>query len=99
MKKFNVILSEQSYAGNLGFEEMVKFYNEASPKDIKKMEKIIKSGDLSSFKKLIKNVINVKLEMTVSADSAPGDYKPKLAMQTRTKCPECFADLILKWDK
>jgi len=99
MKKFNDILSEQSYSGNLGFEEMVKFYNEASPKQIKQMEKIIKSGDLSKFKTIIKSVLNVKLEMTVSADSAPDDYKPKLAMQKRTKCPKCFTDLILKWDK
>jgi hypothetical protein len=98
MKKFKDILSEQSYSGNLGFEEMVKFYNEASPKQIKQMEKIIKSGDVSKFKKLIQNVINVKLEMTVSADGAVDDYKPKLRMEKRTKCPECFKDLIIKWE-
>jgi hypothetical protein len=97
MKKFNDILSEQSYSGNLGFEEMVKFYNEATPKQIKQMEKIIKDGDVSKFKKLIQNVINVKLEMTVSADGAVDDYKHKLPMQTRTKCPKCFADLFINW--
>jgi hypothetical protein len=35
-------LSEAAYGGNIGFEEMVKFYQEADASQIKEMEKIIK---------------------------------------------------------
>ena len=47
---------------NVGFEEMVKFYNEASPKDIKKMEKIVKNNDWGKFKALIKSVLGIQLQ-------------------------------------
>jgi len=47
---------------NIGFEEMVKFYNEANPKEIKQMEQIIKRDDWNRFKALIKKVLGVQLQ-------------------------------------
>ena len=47
---------------NIGFEEMVKFYNEASPQEIKKMEKIVKNNDWQKFKALIKSVLGIQLQ-------------------------------------
>lgn len=47
---------------NVGFEEMVKFYNEASPKQIKQMEKIVKNNDWGKFKALIKSVLGIQLQ-------------------------------------
>jgi hypothetical protein len=38
-------MDEAAYGGNVGFEEMVKFYQEASPSEIKEMEKIVKAED------------------------------------------------------
>lgn len=47
---------------NIGFEEMVKFYNQATPQDIKQMEKIIKKNDWDRFKALIKKTLGVELQ-------------------------------------
>jgi len=46
---------------NVGFEEMVNFYNAADPRQIKKMEKIVKANDWRKFKALIKEVLGVEL--------------------------------------
>jgi hypothetical protein len=46
---------------NIGFEEMVKFYNRATPQEIKQMEKVIKKNDWNKFKALIKKVLGVEL--------------------------------------
>ena len=46
---------------NIGFEEMVKFYNAADPRQIKRMEKIVKANDWRKFKALIKEVLGVEL--------------------------------------
>lgn len=54
-------LDEAAYPGNLGFEEMVKFYKLASKEELKLMEKAIEKGDWDKFKELIQKVINVKL--------------------------------------
>jgi hypothetical protein len=48
---------------NVGFEEMVKFYNTANPRQIKRMEKIVKANDWRKFKALIKEVLGVNLKM------------------------------------
>lgn len=55
-------LDETSYPGNLGFEEMVKFYQKANSKQIKEMEDAIKSEDWESFKNLIRKVVGVMLK-------------------------------------
>jgi hypothetical protein len=55
-------ISEASYKYNIGFEEMVHFYQKASPNEIKQMEKIIKSDSWGAFKKLIKKVLGIELK-------------------------------------
>jgi hypothetical protein len=61
IKKFTQILNEIAFGGNVGFEEMVKFYQKATPDQIKEMEKVTKANDWKGFKRLIKKVLNVKL--------------------------------------
>lgn len=55
-------MKEASYAMNVGFEEMVNFYQKASNSEIKQMEKIIKKEDWNAFKKMIKKVLGVNLQ-------------------------------------
>lgn len=55
-------LDESSYPGNIGFEEMVKFYQMAKPNQIKEMEKAIKSENWEAFKNLIRKVVGVMLK-------------------------------------
>ena len=55
-------MEKAAYAHNMGFEEMVKFYQKASTADIAAMESHIKSDDWDSFKKLIKKVLGVTLK-------------------------------------
>lgn len=55
-------IKEASYAGNIGFAEMVSFYQVASPSDIKKMESLVKKASWSGVKKLFKNVLGVTLQ-------------------------------------
>jgi len=61
MKTFVKILNEVAFGGNIGFEEMVKFYQKATPAEIAEMEKVTKANDWAGFKKLIKRVLKVKL--------------------------------------
>jgi predicted HAD superfamily Cof-like phosphohydrolase len=56
-----ITLKEASYAGNLGFEEMVRFYRAASDTEIDQMEKVIKKSDWNAFKKLIEKVLGTSL--------------------------------------
>ena len=55
-------VEEASYSGNIGFEEMTKFYKKASDEDINKMEKFLNNNDWEGFKKLIKKVLGVLLK-------------------------------------
>lgn len=55
-------ISEAAYMGNIGFAEMVKFYDVATIKEKDDMEKIIKSGDWDKFKNLIFKVTGRKLK-------------------------------------
>lgn len=61
MKNFVEIINEVAFGGNVGFSEMVAFYQKANPSEIKQMEKIIKNDNWNGFKKLIKRVLNVSL--------------------------------------
>lgn len=61
MKLKQYIINEAAYPGNIGFEELVKFYQIASESDIKKMEEIIKNEDWDGFRLLIKKIIHVSL--------------------------------------
>ncbi len=54
-------MKEAAYRFNIGFEEMVKFYQTADPRQVRRMEKIIKANDWRKFKALIKEVLGVEL--------------------------------------
>ena len=56
------LLHEASYSGNIGFQEMVEFYQIASPSDIKKMEKLIKNGNWTGVKLLFRKTLGVSLK-------------------------------------
>lgn len=62
MKDWKYILKEASYAGNLGFEEMIRLYQKATEEQIKKIEDIIRKGDESAFKKIVKKILGVTLK-------------------------------------
>ncbi len=55
-------IQEVSYKYNIGFEEMAKFYQQASSSEIKQMEKLAKRNDWNGFKKLIKKVLGINLK-------------------------------------
>lgn len=55
-------LSEAAYSGNIGFEEMCKFYDVATPAEEEKMKKILHDEDWEAFKKLINEVLKIKLK-------------------------------------
>lgn len=55
-------LAEAAYAGNIGYEEMVKFYRQASPAEEKEMDKILKKNDVKAFRKIIERVLGIKLK-------------------------------------
>lgn len=61
MKKWPHLITEAAYPGNVGFEEIVRFYNVATDKQIIEMEKIIKTGNWQKFKQYIEKVLGVKL--------------------------------------
>lgn len=56
------IIREAAYAGNIGFQEMIQFYQKASDDQIKKMEKLIKKGSWIGVKKLFKLVLGIELK-------------------------------------
>lgn len=60
--KIYKLLKESAYKGNIGFEEMVKFYKIATPAQEKEMERVIEEGDWDEFKELIKKVLGVNLK-------------------------------------
>ena len=64
MEKFSrrIVLGEAAYPNNIGFAEMVQFYQVASPSRIKDMEAIIKNEDWDGFRTLIQKVTGVKLK-------------------------------------
>jgi len=55
-------MSEASYKYNIGFQEMVDFYQKASPKEVQQMENLIKKDSWHGFKRLIKKVLGVDLK-------------------------------------
>jgi len=61
MKSFK-FLDEAAYAGNIGFEEMVKFYQKADKQQEREMDKAIKKNDFVRFKELVQLVLGVKLK-------------------------------------
>jgi len=61
MNKLRYIL-EAAYIGNIGFEEMIKLYQKATPKETKQIEKVIADEDWNGYKKLVKKILNVNLK-------------------------------------
>jgi len=61
MKTFKQI-DEAAYVGNIGFQEMVQFYQKATKSEEKEMDKAVKNNDFKMFKDLILKVIGVKLK-------------------------------------
>jgi len=62
MKSFEQLITEAAYPGNVGFQEMVTFYQKASSSQIKTMENIIKKNDWKGFKKMIDDVLGISLK-------------------------------------
>jgi hypothetical protein len=60
--KERIYLGEAAYPNNVGFAEMVKFYQTAKPAELKAMEMVIKGEDWEAFKALIQKVLKVKLK-------------------------------------
>lgn len=54
-------LFEAAYPGNLGLMELVKFYNVATPEEKAEMDRITAEKDWDSFKRLIHEVLGIKL--------------------------------------
>ena len=61
MKSFKFLL-EASYKGNIGFEEMVRFYRKADKAQEKEMDAAVKKNDFVAFKTLIQLVLGVTLK-------------------------------------
>lgn len=61
MDTYYKYLDEASYKNNLGFEEMARFYQNASNEEIEEMEKVLKDEDWKKFKELIKKVLKIQL--------------------------------------
>jgi hypothetical protein len=49
------------YKGNIGFEEMAKFYKVASDDQKRQMDIIVEKNDWDAYKRLIKQVLGVNL--------------------------------------
>ena len=56
------LIKEAAYAGNIGFQEMIQFYQKASEEQIKKMEVMIKKKSWNGVKALFKLVLGVELK-------------------------------------
>jgi len=60
--KWKVLLGEASYPGNMGAVEMMKFYQIASKKQQRLMDRYIDKGDLKKAWALLQKVTKVKLQ-------------------------------------
>jgi hypothetical protein len=58
-------MDEMTYTGNIGFEEMVRFYQVASSTQFKNIKIIINKGNWLSFNKLIYQLLVTKLESKI----------------------------------
>ena len=71
MKRKTKKMNEAAYAGNLGFEELVKFHSKATPQQKKELSSHIKNKKHNEFRDLIHNVTGVKLHKSVNEDCSP----------------------------
>lgn len=61
MRKWTQLITEAAYPGNVGFAEMAKYYQVATPAQVRQIEKIIKKADWEGFKRQIERVLDTKL--------------------------------------
>jgi hypothetical protein len=54
-------LHELSYTSNLGFQEIMMFYQKATHNQIEELERVCKKADWESFKRLVHNVLGIQL--------------------------------------
>jgi hypothetical protein len=54
-------LLEIAYEGNIGIHEMVKFFQVATPDEVKKFEYFMSLNDLSNAWELLQQVVGVRL--------------------------------------
>lgn len=62
IRKRAIEMDEASYVGNLGFVEMVSFYQSANDSQIKKMEKLLKNDEKEKAWKFLQTVTGKKLK-------------------------------------
>jgi len=62
MIRLQDIIAEAPYTGNLGFEEMMKFYEVATEREISQLESLIDSGKEKQAWKLIQKITGMKLK-------------------------------------
>jgi hypothetical protein len=55
-------LLEISYQGNVGLHEISKFFQVASPEEIKLFENLMEHNDILNAWKLVQKVVGVKLQ-------------------------------------
>lgn len=60
-KLMNYLL-EISYEGNIGLHEMVKFFQLATPEEIKHFENLMSVNDLPNAWELVQRVVGVRLK-------------------------------------
>lgn len=62
LQKYIIQLREASYQGNIGFEEMIKFYQDASPSQIRHLENLIDDDKEREAWRYLQQVTDVELE-------------------------------------
>lgn len=62
MIRLQDIISEAPYAGNMGYEEMMKFYEVATSREIKTLEKLIDADKTEEAWKYVQKVTGLKLK-------------------------------------
>lgn len=62
MKVYEKYIDEAAYMGNIGFQEMVELYQKATPKQLKRLEKAIKDNNWNEYKKMVDDILGVKLK-------------------------------------
>lgn len=55
-------LLEISYEGNVGLHEMVKFFQVATPEEVKRFEDLMSVNDLPNAWELLQQVVGVRLK-------------------------------------
>lgn len=60
-KLINYLL-EISYEGNVGLHEMVKFFQVATPEEVKRFEDLMSVNDLPNAWELLQQVVGVRLK-------------------------------------